>query len=126
MCFSCALSLYLRDEKRWIELTARRITGLRFDEVRSASHVLAAGMIVPKRIVRVGSVLFDSLTGGTIRTSSTCDRTPDSGVEQIRDFLRHAKQQGHNKATLILDGMYQFAVSIGVYVQAEKNHNLVA
>jgi hypothetical protein len=40
-------------------------------------------------------------------------------VQELRDLLAQAKEDGHERAILILDAAYRFAVSIGVYVPTE-------
>jgi hypothetical protein len=41
-------------------------------------------------------------------------------VQEIRDLLAQAREDGYKRAILILDAAYQFAVSIGVYVSTEE------
>ena len=75
---------------------------------------------------------LDSSTGGLVLGFSSCAPTTDSGVEELREILHAAKAEDHKRAILILDGAYQFAVSIGVYVDApapvpkRKRRTLVA
>jgi hypothetical protein len=73
----------------------------------------------PESLKFLGNVEFDSMSGCRIRGFSSADDTPDAGVQEIRDLLARAREDGHERAILILDAGYQFAVSIGVYVPTE-------
>jgi hypothetical protein len=61
-----------------------------------------------------------SFQTGMVRGFSSADSTPDSGVRELRDELTAAMEDGNKRALLILDGGYQFAVSIGVYVRVKS------
>ena len=79
-------------------------------------------MPVPDSIEEYGSgVTLDSSSGGLVSGFSSCASSPNSGVEELQSLLHEAREEGQDRAILILDGTYQFAVSIGVYVPARRN-----
>jgi hypothetical protein len=59
-------------------------------------------------------VTLDSRSGALMTGFSSCVDSTDSGVRELRDELTAAMESGHERALLILDGGYQFAVSIGI------------
>jgi hypothetical protein len=121
LCLPCAAERYISDDDNWLTLTPESVAALNFDRVRKAKHVIGVRMPVPKSIEAFGDgVTLDSSSGGIVRGFSSADSTPDSGVRELRDQLTEAMEAGHKRALLILDGGYQFAVSIGVYVDAQE------
>ena len=121
VCLPCAAERYIADEANWIELTPEHIEAVDFQRVRQAKHVIGVRMPIPKSIEQFGSgVTLDSSSGGMVRGFSSADSTPDSAVRELRDELTAAMEDGHRRALLILDGGYQFAVSIGVYVRVNS------
>ncbi|MFB3917091.1 MAG: hypothetical protein ACE14M_10205 [Terriglobales bacterium] len=119
MCLPCAANEYIADAGNWIELSPENIAALNFDRVRQAKHVIGVSMPVPKTIHEFGEgVVMDSSTGGQVHGAAYADPTPDNGVAALRATLTQAMDAGHKRALLILDGGYQFAVTIGVYVDA--------
>ena len=79
-------------------------------------------MPAPDSIEEYGSgVTLDLSSGGLVTGFSSCTSSPDSGLEELQSLLREARDEGHDCAILILDGAYQFAVSIGVYVPARHD-----
>jgi hypothetical protein len=120
LCLPCAAERYIAKEESWIELIPENIEAVDFNRVRQAKHVIGVKMPVPKSIEPYGdSVTLDSASGGKVRGFSSADSTPDSGVRELRDELTAAMEDGHKQALLILDGGFQFAVSIGVYVRVK-------
>lgn len=109
LCLPCAAKRYIADDSTWIELTPESIASVDFDRVRRAQHVIGVRMPVPKSIAFVDNAEFDSGNGQQISGDS------------VQDILARAMEAGHERALLILDAGYQFAVSIGVYVDAEAN-----
>lgn len=118
ICLRCAAEEYIADDDNWIALTGEDIAVITFEVVRGARHVLSVRMPVPTQISVFDIITLDSSTGGLVRGFTYADPTPDQGVETLRDILNRAKDAGHHRALLILDGAYQFATSIGVYVPA--------
>ena len=118
-CLNCYRENELLNPDNWIPLTEKEIAGVGFERVRHVKHLIAVGQGVPKDLKFRGNVEFDSMTGGRIRSSSTADDTADAGVQEIRDLLNQAREDGYKRAIVILDARYQFAVSIGIYVPAE-------
>lgn len=108
LCLPCAAKHYIADDDNWIALTAENIAAVDFDRVRRAQHVIGVEMPLPQGIAFVDNLEFDSYTNRQIS---------GDGVQEV---LTRAMQDGHKRALLILDAGYQFAVSIGVYVDAAK------
>jgi hypothetical protein len=106
-CLPCYAKWYLQREENWIPLTDEDIDAVDFDAVRGARHLIGVKMPVPKGIKFVNNVEFDSGTGHCISGGE---------VEELKDTLRAQRDAGKKRAILILDAAYQFAVSIGVYV----------
>jgi hypothetical protein len=121
LCLPCAAERYIAHEENWIELTPENIEGVDFKRVRQAKHVIGVKMPVPKSIEAYGNgITLDSSSGGMVRGFSSADSTPDAGVRELRDELTAAMEEGHKRALLILDGGFQFAVSIGAYVRVKS------
>ena len=125
ICLRCASAEYIEDEDNWISLRDEDIAVITFEVLRQARHVLGVNMPVPKQIQFFDSVTLDSSTGGMVRGFDSVDPSPKAAVEEVRGILDRAQDAGHDRALLILDGAYQFAVSIGVYVPAAKNSDRV-
>jgi len=112
LCLPCAAEHYISDDDNWIDLSEpATIAAVDFDRVRQAKHVIGVEMPVPKSIRFFDNAEFDSLDGHQI-----------SGND-VRDILTSARDQGHRRALLVLDAAYQFAVSVGVYVDAGEQDN---
>jgi hypothetical protein len=120
LCLNCHCERELSDENNWLKLTKRNIDALTFYDVRRAKHLIAVGQDTPKELKFIGNVEMDSMSGGRLTGFSSCEETPDGAVEEVKELLRDAKQQGYRRAILVLDGAYQFSVSIGVYTDAKK------
>lgn len=118
LCLPCAAKRYINDDKNWIELTPKNIKATSFGDVCQAKHVIGVDMPVPKQLEFIDCVTFDSSSGGRVTGGMSCDPTPDSGVRELHGYLTQAMNNGHKRALLILDGGYQFAVRIGVYVDS--------
>jgi hypothetical protein len=106
LCLPCALKWYLGDEDHWLQLTDAVIDGLTFNQVRKAKHLIGVQMPRPGLEFR-GNTEFDSMDGHCIS---------GGGVAELQELMRQAKAEGYTKAVVILDGAYQFAVSLGLYV----------
>lgn len=105
LCLPCAAKNHLADPDSWIQLADERIDALTFDDIRKAKHIIGVEMPTPKGIEFVDCVTFDSMDGHGL----------DGGVDTIQDYLRALKEQGEDRAVVIMDGAYQFAVRISVY-----------
>lgn len=119
VCLPCYAKRTINDPHQWIQLDEEAIGALDFEIVRTnARHLIGVEMPVPKGIKKYGEgVLLDGSSGGRIRGFSSSESTPDGGVEDLKSELRRAASEGYTEALLILDGAYQFCVSIGVYVR---------
>lgn len=104
-CLSCAAESYLADEQNWIPLTDDRIDALTFDDIRKARHIIGVETPTPKRIEFFNCVTFDSMDSHGL----------DGGVDTIQDYLRTLQEQGEDRAVIVMDGAFQFAVRISVY-----------
>lgn len=63
-------------------------------------------------------VTVDNATGGTVRGFSSCDSGPAASVREIIGHLKAALEIAP-RCALILDGGYQFCVSLGIYYEVE-------
>lgn len=68
-------------------------------------------MPVPAGIRFVNNVEYDSYDGHCIN---------GGGVEELQETLRQLKDEGEDRAILILDAAYQFAISIAVYAETPE------
>ena len=119
VCLNCKAKEYVDNPDNWIQLP-EGIDELSFERVRQAGHVIAVKGPVPKGIKAYGDgVTLDNSTGGRVTGFSSSESSPDGGVEELKEQLYNAYRDGHTEALLILDGAYQFAVSIGVYVRED-------
>jgi hypothetical protein len=108
-CLPCAAEHYISEEENWIELTPENIAAVDFKRVRKAKHVIGVEMPVPKSIKFYDNAEFDNMDGHQINGSA------------IQEVLESARADGYKRALLILDAAYQFAVSIGVYVDSKPS-----
>lgn len=107
LCLNCARTRYLKNNLNWIVLKGP-LSQVPFDTIRRSPHLIAVGQGCPPELEFIGNAEFDSTSGSQI-----------SG-DDIRSMLSEAKGNGHHRAILILDAAYQFAVSIGVYVDKKE------
>ena len=122
VCLRCAAQRYVEKEDNWIALRDEDIAVVGFYAIQCAPHVLDACMplaeTVAEKIQLFDRVALDNETCGMIFGIGCQDPTPESAVEALREILEEAKNAGHDRALLIIDGVYEFAFSIGVYVRA--------
>jgi len=119
LCLPCLAQRIIadHDKEHWIELNPDNINAIDWERVRQAPHCIAVKMPTPKGIKTFGScTTFDSMSGGRVTSFSSADSTPDSGVDELKHTLHSAWCDGYKRALLIMDGAYQFAVDIQVYV----------
>jgi hypothetical protein len=121
LCLCAAAEQLIDNEDNWIALTDEDIAVVTFEVIRQARHVVGVGTPVPKKIQLFDSITIDSSTGGAVRGFSSADPTPNGAVEQLQEILNQAKRAGYERAILIIDGGFQFAVSVGVYTRAKAN-----
>lgn len=111
VCIPCYADRVLNDEDAWIPLTDEAIDAINFNNVRKAKHLIAVQMPVPEGIEAVGDgVTFDSMDGHGV----------NDDIDNLKEELRQAKEQGANRALLILDGGFQFCVSVYVPVKGGR------
>ena len=113
ICLPCHLRRVIADDNRWMDLTKPdAIEELTLDDLHLAPHALACDMdAAPYGPEFVANAEFDSADGHAIS---------GAGLSGLKDALRRARVGGAKRALLILDTVWQFAVSIGVYVDAGK------
>lgn len=132
VCLRCSARRYVASERNWISLQEEDIAVVTFDTVRRARHVVDVGLqgycglgpvafgptaeTVAGEIQLFDRIPLDSETWGLISGIGCQDPTPDSAVEMIREILEEARDAGHDRALLIIDGVYQCAFTVGVYV----------
>lgn len=116
ICLNCKAEEYVGNPDNWLQLP-EAIADLDFNRVRQAGHVIAVKGPIPKGLKEYGGVTLDSFSGGRVTGFSSSEGSPDGGVQELKDLLLKAHEDGHSEAILILDGAFQFCVSIGVYVR---------
>lgn len=107
-CLNCYRERVLNDPDEWLEIApALEMPDKNlFALAKASKHLLAVGQDCPKELQFVGNAEFDSMNGHQISGDS------------LRELLQEARSRySAEKAILILDAAYQFAVSIGVYVR---------
>lgn len=103
-CLPCALKSHAEDSKNWLSAEDE----ITLDMIQAAPHLIAVGMKTPE-LELMGCATFDGFTGKGIYGSD--------GLAE----LRAAQYQAHGEDTiLIMNGAYQFAVSIGLYTRKES------
>jgi hypothetical protein len=109
LCLNCYLDGELDNTENWINA----VEDVSWEKVTKAKHLIPVeGRHWQEYLEFVGNVEFDSMTGAKLTGfSSTSSR--DDGLNDLRDIVRKAKKP----CMLILDGAYQFSVSLGVYTR---------
>ena len=118
VCLNCRAKEYIEDQDNWIPLNDDEIYNLDFSRIKKSPHIIAVEGPIPEGIRFYKNVELDSSTGGRITGFSSSESSPQGGVLEMQRILQQAKDAGYDEALLILDGAFQFAVSIGVYVRA--------
>lgn len=105
MCLCCAFEKYVADKRHWLKAPPGTV-GL--DRLECIPHVIAVDSHYhEKKLTFVGNAEFDSMDGHQI-----------SG-EPIGDIAEQAIKK-HGSCIILMDAVYQFAVSFGVYVRKQK------
>lgn len=110
-CLPCYAANELLNPDNWIPLTDEAINGLTEKSIRKAKHLIGVKMPIPQGIRFVNNVEYDSMDGHCIN---------GGGVEELKETLRQLRDDGEDRAILILDAAYQFAVSIAVYAETPE------
>lgn len=111
LCLPCYAAEELAKESNWISLTDAGIEAVTENTVREAKHLIGVKMPVPKGIRFVNNVEYDSYSGQGIS---------GGGAEELKETLRQLQSEGEDRAILILDSAYQFAVSVAVYAETPE------
>ncbi len=86
-----------------------------FERVRQYKHLIPVkGEHWKKSLKFIGNTELDSMTGAKI-TGFSSSSTREDGLQELRDIVAQALGEA-GRCIIILDGQYQFAVSLGVYV----------
>jgi hypothetical protein len=147
LCLRCAFEHALEsddpDENPWVyqEDVDRLEKWLKAGEVSKAfdwvrhkvKHLIAVESTYwEDHLIFQANVTLDHASGGAVRGFSACDSGPEAGLREIldhlkkvlvntnvRDFLVNlgAPAPEPARCALILDGAYQFSVSIGIYFE---------
>ena len=107
---NCYADEVLREDSEWIPLTTERIDALTFNDIKNAKHIRAVDQPIPAGLDVLTNTEFDSYSGACIS---------GGGLGEVQETLRQAQADGFTRAIVILDGAYQFACSLGVYVPAK-------
>jgi hypothetical protein len=142
LCLECAFLEALQDPEFWVyqedldylkELLAAGKAKQAFQWLqRKAKHLIGVRMTYwEDHLIFQGNVELDSWSGARITGSSSTEPTVEGGVREIvdklekvlvnttmRDFLvTMGKPPANPRCALIIDAVYQFAVSIGIYFE---------
>ena len=108
-CMRCFAYQEIHNEENWLDLQDPSVIDkLTFDQVRQAKHLFPVECQDFMGLEFFGNAEFDAMSGESIS---------GGGTEGIKEILREARAAGHTEAMLVLDGAYQFSVSIGCYVR---------
>jgi len=107
-CLNCALDIYLSEDSNFIH--KKEIDKISFDMIRKAPHLIPVAGTYDKKILNfVGNVEFDNTDGHCINGDD---------INDLKEFCAQAIAKSSKKrCVLILDGAYQFAISIGIYYE---------
>lgn len=112
VCLNCYFDREIKNKENWIK-SVKEIT---MDRVRKAKHLIpVSGTHWKKYLKFIGNTELDSSSGKKI-TGSSSTSSVDDGLNELRDLVKVALKN-KKECIFILDGAYQFAVSIGVYIK---------
>jgi hypothetical protein len=104
LCLNCHFDREIEDPENWIT----DVKEMTWERVRQAKHLIpVAGEHWKETLEFLGNAEFDSMTGEGIS---------GGGLAGLRELVRAGLKE-HGRVVLILDAAYQFAVSIGLYVE---------
>lgn len=136
LCLNCAFDKEIENPDNWIA----SIDQLTWEKVRQAKHLIpVAGEHWKEKLLFIGNTELDSMTGAKI-TGFDSTSSREDGLKELRGLVERAL--GYNamkhllksipgsktledmkikasvppRCILIIDGTYQFATSIGVYI----------
>ena len=106
LCLNCYFDRELKNKDNWVDSSFTKLNNDEvFSRIKQAKHLIPVeGTHWKKHLKFIGNCEFDSMDGHQI-----------SG-DDIRTIVKKALTK-HRRAIIILDGGYQFAVSMGVYVK---------
>lgn len=121
LCLRCFFHEEIAKEENWIT-HPEQIT---WERVRKTPHLIAVESDYwQKDLVFIGNVTFDSSSGEEVTGFSSTSGSPETGIAKLKQAVKAGILQTyvnthrqHRDCILILDGGYQFAVSIGVYAR---------
>jgi len=111
LCLRCAFERHINNEDNWLDSSGN----IDFEHIRKLPHLLAVeSTYCEKDLKFIGNVELDIFTGERI-TGFSSTSTAEHGFNEIKELIDQAIKD-YGKCILIMDAVYQFAVSIGVYV----------
>lgn len=117
-CLNCALNVEIAKESNW--LGKKEVDNLTFEQVKKCKHLIPVeGKNWQAELEFRKNIELDNYNGGRLTGFSSCESSPDGGVRELKDICYKTLEE-HDRVILILDGAYQFSVSIGVYTAKTK------
>jgi hypothetical protein len=107
LCLNCHFDREIEDPENWIT-DLKQVT---WERVRHCKHLIPVqGEHWKERLIFLGTAEFDSMTGEGIS---------GGGLDGLREIVRDGLKD-YGRVIPILDAAYQFAVSIGMYIEKGK------
>jgi len=123
VCSRCAAKRFFGGVGEWHRVG--EAANLDFEEIRKAPHATCVGLDIhklglPYTFTKVDSVTLDSMSGGLV-TGFSSSSSREDGVRTLNQMIRAAaKNHPDAEYAVVLDGAFQFAVEIGVYIRYPK------
>ena len=123
LCLNCYFDAEVEEESNWVT----DVSQVNWSRVRASKHLIPVeGEHWKKKLLFIGNVELDSMSGAKITGFSSASSVED-GLQELRDLVKRALtwnamkivlkgEKEQPKCIIILDGAYQFAVSLGVYI----------
>ena len=135
LCLPCALKTFIANHENWVD--PRRVKNADFVDfeerifiaetgtlnLAAIEHLIGVRMPIPKSLVFYRNVEFDGLSKCELATTMSTFG-PGHGEHSVLSVIEEIAEQGYTECLVILDAVYQFAASIGVYVSAEEHCNI--
>lgn len=108
ICLNCYARQVIGDATHpaWVKTDGSET--IDFDRIRQSPHIIAVEGPT-HGLEFLGNIEFDNTSGETI----------SGEVGDLHNLLKDAAAKGYYRALLVLDAAYQFAVSIGLYVNPQ-------
>jgi hypothetical protein len=139
LCLPCALKRHLEDDSNWIDPSRVREVVIDptpdWDEVfdpetgvlnlARTKHLIGVEMPLPDAITFITNLEFDSGSGRLLATTSTT-YPGGTGEQAALEAIQELAEEGYTRFLPILDAGYQFAISIGLYVNSIEHEAIIA